>query len=124
MALAGLLSLILGWWASPIDHAAGFGAMVGGLESRFFLVLLGARGIAPIGYAAFAFVLGVLIGLMVRPGLGLLLVGPLPPVLRAAWAGKCLLAPLPSRYGPPSARRPVPGRGRRSSTVLLHWPGA
>ena len=65
MALAGLLSLILGWWASPIDHAAGIGS-TGGIEPRFFPLLFGARGIAPIGYAAFAFTLGVLIGLMVR----------------------------------------------------------
>ena len=65
MALAGLLSLILGWWASPIDHAAGIGS-TSGFESRFFPALFGARGIAPIGYAAFAFTLGVLIGLMVR----------------------------------------------------------
>jgi hypothetical protein len=65
MALAGLLSLILGWWASPIDHAAGIGS-IGGFQSRFFPVLFGARGIAPIGYAAFAFALGVLVGLIVR----------------------------------------------------------
>ncbi len=65
MALAGLLSLILGWWASPIDRAAGIGS-TSGFESRFFPVLFGARGITPIGYAAFAFTLGVLIGLMVR----------------------------------------------------------
>ena len=65
MALAGLLSLALGWWASPIDHAAGIGS-AGGFESRFFPVLFGARGITPIGYAAFAFTLGVLVGLMVR----------------------------------------------------------
>ena len=65
MALAGLLSLILGWWASPIDHAAGIGS-TSGFESRFFPALFGARGIAPIGYAAFAFTLGVLVGLMVR----------------------------------------------------------
>jgi len=65
MAAAGLLSLILGWWASPIDDAAGVGAS-GGFENRFFPALFGARGIVPIGYAAFAFALGVLIGLMVR----------------------------------------------------------
>jgi ABC-type transport system involved in multi-copper enzyme maturation permease subunit len=65
MALAGLVSLILGWWASPIDHAAGFGS-VGGIPTRFFPLLFGARGIAPIGYAAFAFALGALIGLIVR----------------------------------------------------------
>jgi ABC-type transport system involved in multi-copper enzyme maturation permease subunit len=65
MALAGLFSLILGWWASPIDKAAALGGAAG-IETRFFPVLFGARGVAPIGYAALAFVLGVLIGLIVR----------------------------------------------------------
>jgi ABC-type transport system involved in multi-copper enzyme maturation permease subunit len=65
MALAGLLSLALGWWASPIDHAAAVGAS-GGFQQRFFPTLFGARGVAPIGYAAFAFALGVLIGLLIK----------------------------------------------------------
>ncbi len=65
MAAAGLLSLILGWWASPIDQAATI-QPAGGFENRFFPVVFGTRGIAPIGYAAFAFVLGVLVGLMIR----------------------------------------------------------
>src|SRR5450755_3605460 len=65
MAAAGLLSLILGWWASPIDDAAGFSG-TGGFQSRFFPLDFGTRGIAPIGYAAFAFTLGVLVGLMIR----------------------------------------------------------
>jgi hypothetical protein len=65
MAMAGLLSLILGWWASPIDHAADIQG-AGGFQSRFFPVDFGTRGIAPIGYAAFAFALGVLVGLMIR----------------------------------------------------------
>jgi hypothetical protein len=65
MALAGLLSLALGWWASPIDHAADVGA-AGGFQQRFFPTLFGARGVVPIGYAAFAFALGVLIGLLIR----------------------------------------------------------
>ncbi|HEY2520594.1 MAG TPA: ABC transporter permease subunit [Streptosporangiaceae bacterium] len=65
MAAAGVLSLILGWWASPIDHAAGI-ASTGGYEGRFFPAVFGTRGIAPLGYAAFAFALGVLVGLLVR----------------------------------------------------------
>ena len=76
MAAAGLLSLVLGWWASPIDHAATIQS-VGGFESRFFPVAFGTRGIAPIGYAAFAFALGVLIGLLARravPAMALTLV--------------------------------------------------
>jgi hypothetical protein len=65
MALAGLLSLALGWWASPIDHAADVGTS-GGFQQRFFPTLFGARGVVPIGYAAFAFALGVLIGLLIK----------------------------------------------------------
>jgi hypothetical protein len=65
MALAGLLSLALGWWASPIDHAAAVGGS-GGFQERFYPTIFGARGVVPIGYAAFAFALGVLIGLLIR----------------------------------------------------------
>jgi ABC-type transport system involved in multi-copper enzyme maturation permease subunit len=65
MALAGLLSLALTWWASPIDHAAEVGAS-SGFQQRFFPTLFGARGVVPIGYAAFAFALGVLIGLLIK----------------------------------------------------------
>jgi ABC-type transport system involved in multi-copper enzyme maturation permease subunit len=65
MALAGLLSLVLGWWASPIDHAAAVGG-AGGFQERFFPTIFGARGVVPIGYAAFAFALGVLVGLLIR----------------------------------------------------------
>ena len=65
MAAAGLISFILGWWASPIDQAATLGSAAG-FQIRFFPALFGARGIAPIGYAAFAFTLGVLVGLIIR----------------------------------------------------------
>jgi ABC-type transport system involved in multi-copper enzyme maturation permease subunit len=65
MAAAGLLSLILGWWASPLDRAGAINSS-NGYESRFFPVVFGTRGIAPLGYAAFAFALGVLIGLLIR----------------------------------------------------------
>ena len=65
MAAAGVMSLLLGWWASPIDHAATSGS-VAGFEDRFFPVVFGVRGIVPIGYAAFAFTLGVLAGLLIR----------------------------------------------------------
>jgi hypothetical protein len=57
MAAAGLLSLMLTWWASPIDNVN---------MNRFSTGLFGERGIAPIGYAAFAFALGVAAGLLIR----------------------------------------------------------
>ena len=65
MAAAGVLSLILGWWASPIDRAAAISG-AGGFQSRFSVVDFGTRGVAPLGYAAFAFALGVVVGLLIR----------------------------------------------------------
>ena len=66
MATPGLLSLMLGWWAAPIDKAAilaGPGTFAFG---RFNAVMFDVRGVVPLGFAAFAFALGVLVGLVVR----------------------------------------------------------
>jgi hypothetical protein len=57
MAVAGLLSLILTWWFSPIDRI-----QLNSLDPSMF----GVRGIAPVGYAAFAFMLGVTAGVLLR----------------------------------------------------------
>jgi hypothetical protein len=65
MATAGLLSLILTWWSSPLDSAAAMGTSTHGL-SRLGPVLFAARGITPAGYAALAFVLGVIAGVLIR----------------------------------------------------------
>ncbi len=75
MALTGLFSLFLGWWGSPIEQAAALNG-AGGFQDRFFPLDFGTRGIAPIGYAAFAFALGVLVGLLIRrtvPAMGVTL---------------------------------------------------
>jgi hypothetical protein len=55
VAAAGLLSLVVTWWASPLDRAtlSQFGSF-------------GQRDIVPAGYAAFAFALGVTAGVLVR----------------------------------------------------------
>lgn len=59
MTAAGLGSLAVAWWSSPLDKAAtNFPKMAP--------LLFDTRGIVPIAYAAFAFVLGVTIGLLVR----------------------------------------------------------
>lgn len=65
VASTGLLSLVVGWWASPIDTIAA-GVANPETPNRIEPVLFAARGIVPIGYAAFAFVLGVLVGLLMR----------------------------------------------------------
>ena len=64
---AGLLSLMITWWAGPIDHALN---LVGGSPSfggtRISPVVFAARGVAPLGYAVFAFALGVTAGVLIR----------------------------------------------------------
>ncbi len=65
MVTAGLLSLVVTWWASPVDRAGGFPTSFGQL-SRFSPVAFGARDIVPVSYAAFGFALGVAVGVLVR----------------------------------------------------------
>jgi hypothetical protein len=58
MATAGLLSWMTTWWSSPIDR-------VNALNTTVF-ASFDQRDIVPIGYAAFAFTLGVLAGIVFR----------------------------------------------------------
>ncbi|HEX4254445.1 MAG TPA: hypothetical protein VH089_05115 [Streptosporangiaceae bacterium] len=55
MAVAGLVSGLVTWWAGPLDRAAM--DQFGSFDSR---------GLVPVGYAAFAFALGALIGALLR----------------------------------------------------------
>ncbi|HEX4832041.1 MAG TPA: ABC transporter permease [Trebonia sp.] len=57
MALTGLLSLIVTWWSSPLDRVN---------LSRLSPGMFGERGLAPVGYTAFAFALGVAAGALIR----------------------------------------------------------
>ncbi|HEY3872529.1 MAG TPA: hypothetical protein VGM10_29505 [Actinocrinis sp.] len=57
VATTGLLSLLLTWWASPLDQIA---------ENRFSSLVFSTRNVVPLGYAAFAFSLGVALGLVTR----------------------------------------------------------
>lgn len=57
MAVTGLYSLLLTWSASRYDELIG---------ERFGALTFASRNIAPIGYAAFALLLGTVIGLLVR----------------------------------------------------------
>ncbi|MFD9892504.1 transporter [Amycolatopsis sp. NPDC059027] len=63
---AGLLSLAVTWWADAVDNAVTTGDRGGSFAVRLSPVIFGVRGIAPIGYAVFAFVLGVAVGILVR----------------------------------------------------------
>lgn len=57
MMAAGVASLLLTWAASPVDEVA---------NDRFSTIVFGARNIAPVAYAAFAFVFGTIVGLLTR----------------------------------------------------------
>ncbi|MFK3979575.1 transmembrane transport protein [Micromonospora sp. NPDC050397] len=57
MIVVGVISALLTWAASPVDRVA---------EDRFSTIVFGARNVVPIGYAAFAFMLGAVVGLLVR----------------------------------------------------------
>jgi hypothetical protein len=89
VAVAGLLSLMVTWWSSPIDRAT--------------MNLYGTfdqRGVVPVGYAAFAFALGVTAGVLIRrmlPAMATTLVAYV--VVRWAvstWVRPHLVAPLHS----------------------------
>jgi hypothetical protein len=54
---AGLLSLGTTWSATTVDKVG---------YARISPLVFGARGIVPVGYAAFAFLLGVALGLVIR----------------------------------------------------------
>jgi hypothetical protein len=68
MAVAQGLSLMFGWWAAPIGQAARLAVSstfpLG--MGPFSLLAFDAHGLAPLGYAAFAFALGVASGVVLR----------------------------------------------------------
>ncbi|GIH93693.1 ABC transporter permease [Planobispora siamensis] len=71
VAAAGVSGIAVTWWSGPLDQSAppGFALMDP--------LVFSARGIAPLGYAAFAFALGVTVGMLVRrtlPAMALTLV--------------------------------------------------
>jgi hypothetical protein len=68
MTAAGIMSLGLTWWAHPIDKAVNAGGDANSIfdVARISPEVFAARGLAPIGYAAFAFALGVLAGAILK----------------------------------------------------------
>jgi len=98
-AVAGLLSLMLTWWSSPIDT-------VNGNPYAIF----DTRDIVPIGYAAFAFALGVTCGVLIRrtvPAMAATLAGfAVVRVFFSQWIRYRLIAPL---HLETAYRVPLPG---------------
>ncbi|MFJ8112977.1 transporter [Streptomyces sp. NPDC096132] len=66
MTAAGLTSLAVSWWSSPIDRAVDGGGSTTTYFPRLDPVAFAARGVVPLAHAAFAFVLGVALGVVIR----------------------------------------------------------
>jgi hypothetical protein len=100
IATAGLLSLIISWWAAPVDRAAPLASAFGrySAQLRIAPLLFGARGIVPLGYAAFAFALGVTAGLLIRrtvPAMAVTLAAfAAAEVAMAQWVRPHLITPV------------------------------
>jgi hypothetical protein len=85
MATAGLLSLMVTWWSGPLDQLDQFN------NYRLSPLTFGARDLTPVGYAAFAFALGVTIGLLLRRAV------PAIAVTLAVFAAVQVAVPLGAR---------------------------
>ncbi|MBB5079217.1 ABC transporter permease subunit [Nonomuraea endophytica] len=92
VAAAGLGSLVVTWWSGPLDSSAAPGFAL--MDPLVF----GARGIVPMGYAAFAFMLGVTVGMLLRRTLTAM------AVTLAVFAALQILVPLLAR---PHLQAPV-----------------
>jgi hypothetical protein len=67
MAVTEGFSLMQGWWAAPIGRAVGRGGTGTGIAGqRWTAWVFATHGITPLGYAAFAFALGVTAGALIR----------------------------------------------------------
>ncbi len=60
VAAACLCGLVVTWWSGPLDRSAPSGL------AQMDPLIFSARGVVPMGYAAFAFALGVAVGMLVR----------------------------------------------------------
>jgi hypothetical protein len=87
MAVAGVLSLMVTWWSSPLDRVR---------LTPF--TSFDQRGLVPVGYAAFAFVLGVTAGVLIRrtlPAMATALGGfAAARLVVAHWGRPYLVSPL------------------------------
>ncbi len=93
IAVAGLLSLMVTWWASPLDTA-----------SMDPWATFGQRDITPVGYAAFVFLLGVTAGMLIRRAI------PAMAITLVIFAAVQVAMPLwvmPHLIAPEQTTRPV-----------------
>jgi len=118
MAFSELFTWMVDWWAGPIDAAN---------KNRFGLANFGFHGVAPIGYAAFAFALGATAGVLFRrtvPAMGVTLVGFAAARLAVTYWARPHFA-SPARESLPLTTGSGPGfgfGGANGASVVLNPP--
>jgi hypothetical protein len=120
MATASLFSLAVTWWANPIDKA--------GMD-RMIPQVFAARGIAPIGYAAFALTLGVTAGLLIRrtlPAMAITLAVIVAAQVATPFVRAHLMTPVHATVplDTSAARFSITGDGAMTVTGSATQPGA
>ena len=120
VATAGMLSLMIGWWASPIDRAMNFGRPESGDGfPRLSPLVFAARGVAPLGYAAFAFALGVTVGVLIRKTL------PAMAITLAVFAAVQFLVPNFVRpHLIPPVHVTAPFNANNNNQMMIGGPGS
>ena len=113
MAVTEALCLMQAWWAAPISQAVADGASAGGLaQSRFSQLNFATHGVTPLGYAVFAFALGVTAGALIRRTV------PAMAVTLAVFAALQVVMPLwvrPNLAPPGHVAIPVTSQGNFSA---------
>ena len=118
MATTGLLSLMTSWWARPIFQAAQKAGQNGLSVNKLTPPFFGATGIAPVGYAAFAFALGVTAGVLIRRTI------PAMAVTLAIFAGVQVLMPLAIQpHLIPPTRLTAPFNANTANLLMITSPG-
>jgi ABC-type transport system involved in multi-copper enzyme maturation permease subunit len=119
MATTGLLSLMTSWWASPIYHAAQkAGPNSLSIVDKIAPPLFGATGIAPVGYAAFAFALGVTAGVLIRRTI------PAMAVTLVIFAGVQVVMPLLIQpHLIPPLQLTAPFNANTANEIMISSPG-
>jgi ABC-type transport system involved in multi-copper enzyme maturation permease subunit len=101
VAASGLLSWLVTWWSTPLDGLS---------DTKFDPSIFSERDVVPLGYAAFAFALGLIAGLLIRrtlPAMATTLVGYITARLVVLmWIRPQFAAPLHV-----TASMPEPGSG-------------
>jgi hypothetical protein len=117
----GLLTLAVSWWSDPIDGAVSSGR--GGLPGRLTPVTFAMRGIAPVGYAVFALVLGVTLGIVLRralPAMAVTLaVFTVVQIAAPLWVRPHLVPPVRTTLGFTTAKVDSINLGGGSVTITL-----